>query len=197
MENNAGTISAVLGGLAIVGIVILSVLAAPVGAVIGGSCVIVGLVAGSVLTGITYFQRDSEVLTRNARSDEQTALLRPTSQIAMSKNRVNLEEMKTSHSKKRTMAQAAKIEARDALFQSAQLLQLDPSKKGLAFEDYLKAAELGKEESLIPLTTLAEEMNPQQQLKLSQFYGTFLKNEEKADYWQKKGMETQRFQLKK
>lgn len=66
MENNAGTISAVLGGLAIVGIVILSVLAAPVGAVIGGSCVIVGLVAGSVWKGITYFQRDSEVLTRNA-----------------------------------------------------------------------------------------------------------------------------------
>lgn len=62
----------------------------------------------------------------------------------------------------------------------------DPS---LAFECYLKAAQLGAEDALIPLNRLGEEMSAEKQLLLSELYKSVFKNKEKANYWQEKATE--------
>jgi len=62
----------------------------------------------------------------------------------------------------------------------------DPS---IAFDCYLKAAQLGGEDALIPLERLGEEMSAEKQLLLSELYKTVFKNNEKANYWQEKATE--------
>lgn len=62
----------------------------------------------------------------------------------------------------------------------------DPSH---AFDCYLKAAQLGSEDALIPLERLGEDMSAEKQLLLSELYKTVFKNNEKAHYWQEKATE--------
>ena len=201
MENNSGKISVALGGIAVVGAVALTacalILSVPLTIVIVGGCVVAGLAAGSAYAGRTYFQQENQTSERNPivndiNDEEQTALLRPKKEHSTKVNRISkhrLEEKSVSLSKKKRISEETKKEAREALYQSAQLLQLDPNQKSLAFENYLKAAELGEEESLAPLELLAEEMSSKNQLKLSAFYGKFLNNSEKATYCRENGMD--------
>lgn len=208
MENNSGKISVALGGIAVVGAVVLTtcsvVLSAPLVVVVIGGCAIVGLASGSIYAGISYLKKNNEVSENSYRAndtdtEERTALLQHKQEHTIKSNQISklrLEEKKASFSKKKMVSEEAKKEAREALYQSAQLLQLDQNTKNLAFNNYLKAAELGEEESLVSLEILADEMSSESQLKLSEFYGKFLKNNEKASYWREKGIEKEGINLK-
>ena len=66
----------------------------------------------------------------------------------------------------------------------------------LAFQAYLQAAKLGDHEALIPLERLGDELSAENQLALSQLYGSFFKNKEKENYWQMKATEVTRFKTK-
>ena len=58
-----------------------------------------------------------------------------------------------------------------------------------AFSAYLQAAQYGNDKALNSLERLAEKASPSQQLALSQLYGTFFHNPEKASYWRDKSHE--------
>lgn len=78
----------------------------------------------------------------------------------------------------------------DAMMKLGDYYQVDHKKDdSCAFDAYLKAAQLGGEEALIPLERLGEEMNAEQQLLLSELYKTVFKNDEKANYWEEKATE--------
>lgn len=85
---------------------------------------------------------------------------------------------------------AGELGDKEAALQSAQLYQLDPDviNREKAFACYMRAAELGHQDALVPLERLGEEMAPSKQLQLSRMYGRFFNNEKMA-YWSAKGEE--------
>ncbi|MCC5792429.1 MAG: hypothetical protein JJT82_07475 [Legionellaceae bacterium] len=82
----------------------------------------------------------------------------------------------------------------DAMMKLGNYYQVDHKKDdSRAFDAYLKAAQQGGEEALIPLERLGEEMGTDKQLLLSELYKTVFKNDEKAKYWQEKAAELAQF----
>ena len=86
------------------------------------------------------------------------------------------------------LSQAVALHDKEAALELGQRYQLNqPSNDtNSAFDYYLKAAQMGQEEALIPLERLAEEGGGTEQLKLSQLYGLFFQDEDKAAYWRAK-----------
>ncbi|WP_028389137.1 tetratricopeptide repeat protein [Legionella fairfieldensis] len=66
----------------------------------------------------------------------------------------------------------------------------------LAFHAYLQAAKLGNHDALIPLERLGDEVSAENQRALSQLYGSFFHNREKALYWHTKAIEIEQPTLK-
>lgn len=66
----------------------------------------------------------------------------------------------------------------------------------LAFQSYLQAAKLGNNDALSALDRLGEEESAQNQMALSQFYGSLFHYSERAQYWQSKAMEAQESEFK-
>ena len=90
-------------------------------------------------------------------------------------------------------------DACNAMFLLAQSHQLGQNgkRKNLkeAFNCYIRTAKSGHQEALIPLERIGEEMSAEKQLELSQVYGTFFHNKEKADYWRAKATEIEDFKF--
>lgn len=70
-----------------------------------------------------------------------------------------------------------------------------PKSTQLSFFYYLNAVKQNHPDALIPLERVGEEVSAENQLKLSQLYGGFFHNREKADYWRSKAMEVEQFNL--
>jgi TPR repeat protein len=82
----------------------------------------------------------------------------------------------------------------EAMMKLGNYYQVDQKKDNtLAFDAYLKAAQLGESEALIPLERLGEEMCAQKQLLLSEAYKNIFKDDKKAKYWQKKAEDVDKF----
>ena len=109
-------------------------------------------------------------------------------------NRISSLSVKNNRNNQKSNSKAC-----NAMFLLAQSHQLghDGKKKDLkeAFNCYIKAAKSGHQEALPPLERLGEEMSAEKQLELSQVYGTFFHNKEKADYWRTKATEIEDFKF--
>lgn len=82
---------------------------------------------------------------------------------------------------------------KQAAMQSAQ----KQTNKSQAFDEYLKAANLGHRDAITPLERLAAELPAAKQLELSHVYGKLFKNHEKETYWRNQAKEVEGFRFKK
>ncbi|KTD65106.1 hypothetical protein [Legionella shakespearei] len=89
------------------------------------------------------------------------------------------------------LSEAVELKDKVAAVDLGQRHQINPDSCDLntAFDSYLKAAQLGQEDALIPLERLAQRVSSAKKLELSQMYKSFFHNEEKAEYWRAKSME--------
>ena len=86
------------------------------------------------------------------------------------------------------LSQAVALQDKEAALELGQRHQLNqpPNDVNSAFDYYVKAAQMGQEEALIPLERLAKKASATQKLALSQLYGLFFQDEDKAAYWRAK-----------
>lgn len=82
------------------------------------------------------------------------------------------------------------------LLDSAKQSQIESKDLNAIFKQYMGAARLGCQESLAPLERIAEDMGPKEQLALSEAYGTFFKDAEKAKYWKIRSQEVSHINFK-
>jgi TPR repeat protein len=111
------------------------------------------------------------------------------------------EEVKqNSHTALIFYEKAYSLEDQEAAFYLGQFYQVNhpgvQKEISLAFHFYLQAANYGSQDALRPLERLGDEVSAENQLALSQLYGTFFHNREKADYWCSKAVEVEQFNLK-
>ncbi|MBB71514.1 MAG: hypothetical protein CMF50_03870 [Legionellales bacterium] len=74
-----------------------------------------------------------------------------------------------------------------------------PKNNVFALEAFMNAAQLGSQDAFPSLERLGHIVNSEQQMRLSQFYGSLLRNDrhEKSAYWQKKSMDATEFVFKR
>ncbi|KTD23911.1 hypothetical protein [Legionella maceachernii] len=97
---------------------------------------------------------------------------------------------KTSSSTPSIPSSASDKETEQSALELAQLTEENkPGDFKQVFSSYLHAARSGHSEALVSLERLAQEANKDQQLALSQLYGSFFHNDEKAAYWRQKATE--------
>lgn len=97
---------------------------------------------------------------------------------------------KTSSSTSSIPSSALGKETKQSALELAQLTEENkPDDFKQVFSSYLHAARSGHSEALVSLERLGQEANKDQQLALSQLYGSFFNNHEKAAYWRQKATE--------
>jgi len=89
------------------------------------------------------------------------------------------------------LSQAVDLQDKEAALELGQRHQLNQPSNDIntAFAYYLKAAQMGQEEALIPLERLGKKASAAQKIELSQLYGSFFQDEDKAAYWRAKSID--------
>lgn len=169
-------LSVVVGVLAAIGGVVLGTGSAHESA-FTCACVVAVLVSVSAVSAVAHF-----VLNNRLNPIPAESLQSRTHSLSSQLNEIT---------------QQSDSKAAEAIFLSAQYHQLghNGQAKNLnkAFDCYITAAKLGREDALIPLERLAEDMSAENQMKLSKLYTAFFKNQERAVYWGTKAKEVDQF----